>query len=574
MPTIPKTYEYRVYNNGTYLGLLPNVTSEFNYTQSINTTGSQLLIVVGDSADTASGSVDYITDESGNILTTEGGEPLTTERPEDLVGDSTDVTLIRNNNTVKVYEMSDFHPNGVLVFSGFISKWRTLFGGSDNVQITVLSEGQDLNQWIIPGGTAYGTDQSQTSTNSDFGFWKTRRYGQSFTTGAGATNIGKIDLMLARNSSANRNMRVSLWNTPSDATTGGTPLASVDVLVTSVNPAFVQTSFIFSTQVTVTPSTSYFFSIEILDVASVSGTVATWGAFQSESPANYASGSMYRSDSGGAWSAEPTESMWFKTYYKEETTERLYVNRDPSYILNDIMSNYGGAVVPDAVFPNTGITIPEYTFKLNTVLEGIRTVGDMAPSDWYWFVDPSDNTLYFDQTSTTADVKLIKGRHINLLDIEATKERVVNTVYFTGGDDGTATNTNVFVVVTDEASTDRKGIARLSDNNVIGTDGAETARILAQNYIDRNNQQTYITSVTLFDTSIDTTLIKLGYMIGFSGFGTFVDNLLLQVVGIEKSPDYTRLQLGTLQERASEKVEKIQSTLTSVQVTDNPNVPS
>jgi hypothetical protein len=572
MPRIPKTYEYKIYRGTTYLGLLPYVTSEFSYSQSINSSGSQLTITVGESPDTARYAVQALTDEGGNEITTEAGETITTEREDDLVGSGSDNALIQNDNLVKVYEVSENHLNGLLVFSGYISKWRALFGGADSVEITVLSDGQDLNQWIIPGGLAYGDDQTQTSTNSDFGFWYDRRYGQSFTTAATTTNIGKIDLKLARNSAANRNMRVRLWNNPAEATTGGTPLASADVLVTSVNPAYVQTSFVFTDPVTVTPSTSYFFSLEILDVASVSGDSTTWGAFQSQSPANYTGGSMYRSISGASWTLESAESMWFKTYKVEDTTERTYLDRDPSYILNDIMDNYSGVVIPYATFPDTSITIPSYTFKLNTVLEGLRAIGDMAPSDWYWFVDPSDNTLYFQQASAEADITVIKGRHINYLSIEGTKETVVTKAYFSGGDDGTGDN--VFVVVTDDTSNNRLGITRLSDNNVNGTDGNSTATILAQNYIDRNNIEIYRTSVTINDSTMDTNLFKLGMMIGFTGFGTFVDRLILQVVGIDKRPDNVTLQLGSLQPRASQIVESIQYSITSVQTSNNPNIPS
>lgn len=569
MQKIDKRYEYKVYDGSTYIGSLQNVTSEFSYTQSINTAGSQLIIDIGETADNINQSIQDIETEAGFDLETEDNQPIQTERAEDVVGDNG--KLIKNNNGVIVYEYSEDHSNGKLVFSGFISRWKAIYGGDNSIQITVLSEGQDLNQWIIPGGLAYGLDQSQASTNSDFGFWKDRRYGQSFTVGTGVENIAKVTLKLARNSAGNRNITVSLWNSSSDATIGGTPLATASILVTSVYPTFADTDFIFTNPVAVTPGDSYFFSVETPDAASISGDSTTWAVFASNSPANYTDGSLQRSISGAGWSVE-AESMWFKTYKKEDTTERLYVNRDPSYILNDIMDEYGGAVTPYEVFPDTGITVPEYTFKLNTVLEGIRTVGSLAPASWYWYVDPADNVLYFDETNTVADIKLTKGKHIERLDLEATKEFIVNKVYFTGGNDGTGDN--VFVVVTNTGSLDRLGIVRLSDNNVNGADGAETARIIAQNYLDRNNSQTYETSVTINAETIDITQFRLGQMMGFNGFGTYVDGLSLQVVGIERRPDSITLRLGTLPVRASERVERLQKDITSVQVAENPNIPS
>jgi len=538
---------------------------------SINSAGAQLSITIGDSADTSGDPVEYITDESGNPITSEDGEYLTTERANDLVGSESEDALIRNDNLVKVYEVSDNYPNGLLVFSGYISKWKALFGGQDTVEITVLSEGQDLNQWVIPGGSAYTIDVDQSSKNSDIGFWATRRYGQTFITGASETNIGKIRLRMSRQTAGDRTVTLKLWASTVSAVIGGTPLGSASVVLTNVYPSWEDIDFIFSTPVIVTPSTPYFFSVEV-DSGSISGDVTTWVAFEESTANPYSNGELYSSNSGAAWSATSTDDFYFKTYSFVDSIERLYVDRDPTYIIEDIMANYGGVVTPSGAFTNTGTTIPSYTFKMNTVLEGIRAVSDMAPADWYWFVDPSDNTLYWDQTSATADILIVKGRHINSFDVEATKETVVNKVYYSGGDDGGGSN--VFVVVANEDSDDRLGIARLSDTNVNGVDGASTATILAQNYIDRNSSQTYKSSLTLEDTKIDTNQFKVGTMIGFSGFGNFADNLLLQVVGIDKRSDSVTLQLGTLPVRQSDKVEKIQSSLTAVQVSDNPNIPS
>lgn len=566
MQKIDKRYEYKVYDGSTYVGLLQNVTSEFTYSQSINTAGSQLLININESADNIEQPIQDIETEAGLDLETEDNQPLQTERAEDTVGDNG--KLIKNNNTVLVYEYSEDHKNGKLVFSGYISRWKDTYGGSDSIQITVLSEGQDLNQWIIPGGDAYAVDVSQTVKDNYLIINSGSSYGggQTFTPTSGIENVAAVMVRLQSvNPAVPQTITVNLY---SSYVSGGNPST---LLATSSqvfqNASETDTIFYFSTPVTTIPGNTYFFTVTTSDnVNGVNLSITDTDAYP-----GYPSAFYVGTPPSGYWFSY-TGDLYFKTYELENSTERLYVNRDPSYILNDIFEEYGGSVTPDGVFPNTGITVPEYTFKLNTVLEGIRAVGTLAPANWYWYVDPADNVLYFDETNTVADIKLTKGKHIEQLDLEATKENVVNKVYFTGGDDGTGDN--VFVVVTNSSSLDRLGIARLSDNNVNGSDGAETARIIAQNYLDRNDEQTYETSVTINAETIDITQFKLGQMIGFNGFGTYVDGILLQVVGIDRKPDEITLRLGTLPVRPSEKVEQLQKDLTSVQVAENPNVPS
>lgn len=569
MPRIPKTYEYKIYRGTTYLGLLPYVTSEFSYSQSINSSGSQLNIIVGESPDTARYAVQALTDEGGNEITTEDGETITTEREDDLVGSGSDDALIQNDNLVKVYEVSENHPNGLLVFSGYISMWRALFGGADSVEITVLSDGQDLNQWVIPGGDAYSIDISQTVQDSYLIVNSGSSYGggQTFTPSAGVENIAAIMVRIQSvNAAVPQTITVKLWEQIVNVQNPTNLLATSSQVFQ--NGAETNVIFYFPTPVTVDPSNQYFFDVTTSD------NVNGFNIMLTDTDTIPGSNSYFYvgTPPSGWYLAAADAELYFKTYEFDDSIERLYVNRDPSYILNDIFEEYGGAVTPNEVFPNTGITVPEYTFKLNTVLEGLRAVGGMSPSDWYWFVDPTDNTLYFQQASAEPDIVLIKGRHINYLSIEGTKETVVTKAYFSGGDDGTGDN--VFVVVTDTSTDNRLGIVRLSDNNVNGTDGNATATILAQNYIDRNNVEIYRTSVTVDDSTMDTNLFKIGMMIGFTGCGTFVDRLMLQVVGIEKRPDNVTLQLGSLQPRASQIVDSIQYSITSVQTSNNPNIPS
>ncbi|HWV45131.1 MAG TPA: hypothetical protein VN039_03745, partial [Nitrospira sp.] len=202
------------------------------------------------------------------------------------------------------------------------------------------------------------------------------------------------------------------------------------------------------------------------------------------------------------------------------------------------------------------------------------------PADWYWYVDPATNTLHFAEASASADITLIKGRHLNSLEIEATKEDIKNVVYFTGGDDGTGTNTNVFVLETATKGSNRFGLSTLSDNRISAAAAGSLAaaqalaRLLAQNELSVNASETYITNVVIIDGTMDISSISLGMMVGFSGFGTFVDRLLLQVVSITREPEQVTLGLGTLPKRSARAVADVQTALTYQQTIDNPAQPS
>jgi len=212
---------------------------------------------------------------------------------------------------------------------------------------------------------------------------------------------------------------------------------------------------------------------------------------------------------------------------------------------------------------------------MQTILQAIQATVALAPANWYWYVDPATGVLQFAKANTVADITIIRKRHINEIDIEATKENIKNTAYFTGGDDGTATSTNILVKVSKALGGNRVGLALLSDNRVnSATGGTVTAKLIAQNYLNVNNSEQYIANAIIQDQTMDINLLKLGLMVGFSGFGNFVDNLLLQIVGVNYQSDQAILQLGTLPKRDTAVVAAIQAGLQYAQTVANPSTPS
>lgn len=578
---LDRKYIYKISRNGVFLGLLPNVITEPAYLQDINTSGTSMVITVGESADKQFDAPDFITTEDGFVLTTEDGVPLVTERQPDLVGNANSKALIRNNNDIEVWEFSPTYPNGVLIFSGWVSRWKARFGGGDTIDISCLSNGSELDNYPIAGTPT--ADQAQVSDNSVFPLFTLYKASdtiraqiwQSFVPGPAATNLSGIDFKLSEIDFTGSipSLQLDIYASQSDAEAGINSLGSTILMLATMLPVYTIQNFSFATPITVNPGSTYYARLSSLPGVGTAFEIA----YQSGSP--YASGSSRRADSNtlGAWEDMPfTADLYFKTYYTAGATSVPYSGTDPTLILRSIIDGYvarGGTINYASGSTVLTGTSRSYTFKINTILEGIKKCLELAPSDWYWYVDPATNTLYFKETSTTADHTFVYGRHAQELDVEAQIENIKNLVYFTGGDTGG--NVYLYTSLSDSvalaANNGRVGLDRISDNRVTLSD---TALALMQNDINTNKNEVYNTTITINADTYDINTISLGQTVGFKGYGNFVDNLLLQIVHIERHVDYVILGLGVLPKRASAQVEDITRSLNDVETIYNPTTPS
>jgi len=152
MPPIPKTYTYKVYRNGEFLGVLRDVKSEFGFSMDINSAGAQLIITAPFTFDNSFEELEPLMTEDGDIITDESDNPIYPQRAPDQIGNSNDSILLRNGNVVEVYEFSSYNPNGKIMFKGTINKLEAMFDGENNSEIatiTVFSIGSDLDNYII-----------------------------------------------------------------------------------------------------------------------------------------------------------------------------------------------------------------------------------------------------------------------------------------------------------------------------------------------------------------------------------------------------------------------------------------
>lgn len=575
---IQKTYAYKMSRGGAYLGLLPNVISDFGYSQDINTPAAQMTIEVSETSDIQTLPPDYIVTESGDKITTETGDRLTTERALDIVGNLNSRALIRNNNDVEVYEYSSRYPNGILVFSGYISKWKTRYGATDTTVITVLSHGAELDNYIIQGSSTVDSSQltqdASTLIYDEFDLGKGGGWnlaGQTITTGLSATNISAVLAKLAAATSTPVTVQCKVWASYLDYFTG-VPLGTAELTISSMVAA--DYTFTFSTPISVNPNNVYFISITCPGTIG-DGALVYYKNSDVYSGGNYWTNNYAGGSGGGSWFPSSSQDMYFKVFTTGGATSSPFLNEDPTQILRDIIDSYvsrGGTV--DYSDTSTELTAVErdYTFRVNTVLEGIKKVQDMSPSDWYWYVDPATSIIYFKETSTTADHLMVYGRHVQTLEIEATVENLKNSIYFTGGQ---VAGENLYITDTDtdsiEDNAGRIGLARITDNRVTIT---ETATAVVDAFLDANSREGYTITLVVNDEDYDTKLFKLGDVIGFAGFGNFVDSLLIQVVRILPAPDYITLTLGILPRRTAVFIEEISRRLTQVETVDNPDTPS
>lgn len=288
---------------------------------------------------------------------------------------------------------------------------------------------------------------------------------------------------------------------------------------------------------------------------------------------------VYYTAPATVWVVTPTgdiagsSDLYFKTWTSGNSVEFEYTSTDPSDMLLDLMERYaasGGSIASDSgTVETTGIDA-NYTFRLNTAWEAIKKCLALAPAGWYFYVDVATDTLYFKDTPATPTFTLTKGRHFELLRLVASIEDIINTIFFSGAP---TAGVNLFKQYTDGSSITAFGtrLKRVSDNRVTLS---ATADLLGNAEIGNNKDEKYQTEVTLLDTKTDITLYKVGDTIGFTGFQTFVDTLVLQIVRIEYSKDSVNLVLGTLPKPFNAEFEAVVRGLEAEQTLDNPNAPT
>lgn len=271
-------HDYLISRDGVFKGLLPNVDSPFETIQNINTAGVELTIKLA-----------YSPIEAVSVT------------PK-IIGEAD--SLVRNGNDLEVIEYSRYYPNGKTVFSGFIQKNKPVYGGSNDITITAISYGDDMDNILLQASTTL--DQSQATQDSSFGFGSDaatyKSFIQSFQTGSGVTSIASIDLTLKRDTanSAGGDVYVAIYPTEADAKASTNVMAYATNTSVQFDTSGVATvfNFAFSGALTVSALTTYWMKVGATAEYISSGTsLAPYLIYYKNSNA-YANGSLNVENNG------------------------------------------------------------------------------------------------------------------------------------------------------------------------------------------------------------------------------------------------------------------------------------
>lgn len=252
-------------------------------------------------------------------------------------------------------------------------------------------------------------------------------------------------------------------------------------------------------------------------------------------------------------------------------TTVTYNSTDPGVIARSLMNQFAIDSASYNTFtrsntdtiPLTGTSV-SYTFKIQKYSDAIKKTLELMPSDWFFRVGLGDNLLYFGKRQTTPKHLFVKGLHFESFELAGNIANSTNKVIFTGGGDPALFRKYEAT----PASRTRRTLELYSDNRVTLS---QSAQIISENIINSNNKVQNKSTITILQRQYDIESIQLGDMVGFRNFGTEVDLLLLQVVGITYHPDYVVLQLDQLPLTVNKRLEDIRRNLT---VSDNQNVPN
>jgi hypothetical protein len=294
--------------------------------------------------------------------------------------------------------------------------------------------------------------------------------------------------------------------------------------------------------------------------------------------------------------------IYFNLYKSTGNTTAPFNSYDPAAIVKEILvdfnNNGGTATYTDDTVAETG-TVVSYTFNVNTMLEGIKKAIELAPENWYWFLDYGTNQIYYQQKSAEPDH--IFSLEKDLIDAKFEKriEDIVNTVYFTGGDIGGGVNLYKKYENTESVTKYGRKAIKYSDSRVTVTATADT---IANSIIENKSEPELRVTLEVMDSNnnqglgYDIESIQVGDVVAvrnvtqqvglyswdigrwdeaYWDFNIYnLSSLRMQVQRIEYKEDVAIISASTLATDISKRIEDINRNLETLQTLDNPITPS
>jgi hypothetical protein len=306
-------------------------------------------------------------------------------------------------------------------------------------------------------------------------------------------------------------------------------------------------------------------------------------------------------NTGSGWTNVTTGDLVFTTYVSEGDTTVAQLSVDPSDIMRNAIdylgANGGSLTYTNDSIDDTGTTV-SYTFVSQTLLEVVNKTLELAPSNWYWYIDPATNIFYFKEKKSFADHRLTLGKDIKDLTLEKKADNIINSVYFTGGDTGGGVI--LYKKYSNNTSIGLYGlrVSRIIDERVTL---AATAEILSTRTLEANSSPEVRFSGTLSDSNVDSggydlESVNVGDVInvrnaeGSDGSSLWdvaifdvdyfdfnieqLGTLYLQVIRKEYTPDELKIYASSKPIDVNKRIEDIKRNLENSQTALNPDAPS
>lgn len=598
-PDPTKELRHRVYDHssGELINEWNDVATEISWQEQINNPLASAALSMARSDDTKLPIVDTLVDEDGTTdLVYEDDELILLDLAAGVgLGEGSDLDLnldyklsayyglfeeelLENGEPLllendEVMLLETLGPAGVDLFTGYISSWEADWGESDDVKVNILSQSNELNN--IPLMTAdtslvASIDATGSVGLAGAGEYDYTQHGQTFTL-ASQKKISRITLVGRRwgglSTTIFPRLFLDLYNgTP---TSLGSQIDSTFVDVISMDNGTI--NLVFNTPLTL-PAGTYCFLLST-DQNKTGGNVTYPITLQTGS--TYANGAAYyRLGKFGAWTVNTGVDLIFTVWEAGGNSTVPMNSMDPTNIFRaiaDYAQTQGAKVRYELEdMPPTG-TVVSYTFKGNTIKEAFDKALQLLPTDWAYRYDFGSNRLSIFPRPSTPSHTATLGNNIVKFKLKRSIEKIINDVFFSGGQ--VSPDLNLFIRVTDPASIAqwRRGLAKLSDNRVTVE---ATARLLAQVAIDRGNGPLYSGSLTLGNTDFPIEDVNVGELIGYSGFGSFVDDLGLQLMSRTYNTETISGNLETLPAKVAKRIEDIKRNLDQQEQENNPASPS
>lgn len=587
--TIQKSYMYKVYSStGTYLDTWTNDVSDFTIREELNTAGSVVTVKLPRKAD------DF-------------GE-----------GSSVDYA-----NKVEIYVIDKEAPNGLLRFTGFITAYESDYS-DESVTITISSYGAELQYHMMHSGSNTTVTYSSQDPSVIL-----KAIIDTYNTDGGEITYANNVYEVMTNLVTNPNYEASViggdaWGYYDGVLTLDTAeyYSGTKSLKVTSNSAVNNNGFIHSVPTGVTANT-------IIKRVECKVKIPTGSTLHMGTRAN--------SSPNQEWQYEQWivgNDQWQHVVFDEEWTHSVDFTPsiqgclDPkqsgvSFWVDEVLITtdsgvtgyFDGSTTDTSIdtyawtgtanastSTRTELTSPEtiqatgttvsYTFNTNTVKEGIDKCLELAPENWYYYVDQATNKLHFHELATTPAHTISIGKDIKTIKIKKDLEKVINTVYFSGGGDPV-----LYKKYTIPASITAYGIrgARYKDGRVTVVDTA----LKLSNKLLRGDPEILVT-VSLVDSNLndlgyDLESITIGetLKIGSSGIGpssqydigtydsspfdydlSNLSSIVFQITSMIFTGDEVEFTLATTPPDITKRIQDINRNLLDIQNIDNPTAPS